>query len=216
MGRSEPGGEKERELARMATKGRREGRQANDWRAFNKKRINQAKTGPFIPNLCETEHPGDNEHVLIFTLESRRDLGRLYGMTPARIVVHYQCCVLIGWATSRLYIFLSSCIESMRVDICFLICACSWKNLSLWVVFCFCEQNSSIRGYVANIKTEAYQDLRFSFTWSRVSNTEKGHEACFSKVPKPLGRSSGATIPFMSLLSRGSQPSSSPRNPFGF
>ena len=96
MGRSEPGGEKERELARMATKGRREGRQANDWRAFNKKRINQAKTGLFIPNLCETEHPGDYEHVLIFIRESRRDLGRLYGMTPARTVVHYQCCVLIG------------------------------------------------------------------------------------------------------------------------
>ena len=48
MGRSEPGGEKERELARMATTvivaGRREGRQANDWRTFNEKRIKQAKT----------------------------------------------------------------------------------------------------------------------------------------------------------------------------
>jgi len=55
MGRGEPGGEKERELARMATKviaaGKREGRQANDWRTFNEKRINQAKTGLFIQNL---------------------------------------------------------------------------------------------------------------------------------------------------------------------
>jgi len=63
MGRSEPGGEKEQELDRMATKviaaGRREGRQANDWRTFNEKRINQAKTGLFIQNLCEMEHPVD-------------------------------------------------------------------------------------------------------------------------------------------------------------
>jgi len=63
MGRGEPGGEKVRELARMATKvitaGRREGRRANDWRTFNKKRINQAKTGLFIQTLCETEHAGD-------------------------------------------------------------------------------------------------------------------------------------------------------------
>ena len=39
MGRSEHGGEKDRELAGMATEiiaaGRREGRQANDWRTFN-------------------------------------------------------------------------------------------------------------------------------------------------------------------------------------
>ena len=59
MGRIEPGGEKERELARMTTMviaaGRREGRQANDWRTFNEKRIKQAKTGLFIQNLCETE-----------------------------------------------------------------------------------------------------------------------------------------------------------------
>ena len=86
MGRSEPGGEKERELARMTTMviaaGRREGRQANDWRTFNEKRIKQAKTGLFIQNLCETEHPGDCD----FILESRRDLGRLYKMAPVRIV----------------------------------------------------------------------------------------------------------------------------------
>ena len=86
MGRSEPGGEKERELARMATKviaaGRREGRQANDWRTFNEKRINQAKTGLFIPSLGEIEHPGDYERVGIFILESRKDLGRLYEMAP--------------------------------------------------------------------------------------------------------------------------------------
>ena len=72
MGRSEPGGEKERELARMAAKviaaGRREGRQAEDWRTFSEKRI----------DLCETEHPRDYERMGIFTLESRRDLGRLY------------------------------------------------------------------------------------------------------------------------------------------
>ena len=65
MGRSEPGGEKERELARMATMviaaRRREGRQANDWRTFNEKTIKQAKTGLFIQNLCETEHPGDHD-----------------------------------------------------------------------------------------------------------------------------------------------------------
>ena len=80
MGRSEPGGEKERELARMTTMviaaGRREGRQANDWRTFNEKTIKQAKTGLFIQNLCETEHPGDFERAGIFILESRRDLGR--------------------------------------------------------------------------------------------------------------------------------------------
>ena len=94
MGRSEPGGEKERELARMATMviaaGRREGRQANDWRTFNEKTIKQAKTGLFIQNLCETEHPGDYERAGIFILESRRDLGRLYEMAPVRIAVQTQ------------------------------------------------------------------------------------------------------------------------------
>ena len=77
MGRSEPGGEKERELARMTTMviaaGRREGRQANDWRTFNEKTIKQAKTG-------------DYERAGIFILESRTDLGRLYEMAPVRIV----------------------------------------------------------------------------------------------------------------------------------
>ena len=91
MGRSEPGGEKKRELPRMATMviaaGRREGRQANDWRTFNEKRIKQAKTGLFIQNLCETEHSGDYERSGIFILESRRDLGRLYEMAPVRIAV---------------------------------------------------------------------------------------------------------------------------------
>ena len=47
MGRSEPVGEKERELARKATvviaAGRREGRQTNDWRTFNEERIKQTK-----------------------------------------------------------------------------------------------------------------------------------------------------------------------------
>jgi len=89
MGRSEPGGKKERELVRMATQviaaGRREGRRANDWRTFNEKRINQAKTGLVIQILCETEHPGGYEHVGILILEFRRDLGRLYEMAPVRI-----------------------------------------------------------------------------------------------------------------------------------
>ena len=48
MGRSEPGGEKERELARMATMviaaGRREGHQANDWRTFNEKQNTRENT----------------------------------------------------------------------------------------------------------------------------------------------------------------------------
>ena len=92
MGRSEPGGEKERELARMTTMviaaGRREGRQANDWRTFNEMTIKQARTGLFIQNLCETEHPGDYERAGIFILESRRDLGRLYEMAPTRIAIN--------------------------------------------------------------------------------------------------------------------------------
>ena len=92
MGRSEPGAEKERELARMTTMviaaGRREGRQANDWRTFNEMTIKQARTGLFIQNLCETEHPGDYERAGIFILESRRDLGRLYEMAPTRIAIN--------------------------------------------------------------------------------------------------------------------------------
>ena len=62
-------------------------RQANDWRTFNEKRIKQAKTGLFIPNLYKTEHPGDYECTGILNLESRRDLGRLCEMAPVRIVV---------------------------------------------------------------------------------------------------------------------------------
>ena len=92
MGRSEPGGEKERELARMTTMviaaGRREGRQANDWRTFNEMTIKQARTGLFIQNLCETEHPGDYERAEILILESRRDLGRLYEMAPTRTAIN--------------------------------------------------------------------------------------------------------------------------------
>ena len=41
--------------------GRREGR--------------QAKTGLFIQNLCETEHPGDNEIVGILSLNPEGVLG---------------------------------------------------------------------------------------------------------------------------------------------
>ena len=93
MGRSEPGGEKERQLARNATKiiaaGRRGGgRRACDWRPFNEKRLNQARTGLFIQNRCETEHAGDYERVGIFILESPKDLGRLYEMAPVRIVIN--------------------------------------------------------------------------------------------------------------------------------
>ena len=69
--------------------GRREGRQANDWRTFNENGIKQAKTGLFIQNLYGTEHPGDYERTGIFILESRRDLGRLYEMAPVRIVVSW-------------------------------------------------------------------------------------------------------------------------------
>ena len=92
MGRSEPGDEKERELARMATMliaaGRSEGRQANDLRTFNEKSIKQAKTGLFIQNLCETGHAREYERTGIFILEFRRDLGRLYEMAPVRIVIN--------------------------------------------------------------------------------------------------------------------------------
>ena len=88
--RSEPGGEKERQLARKATKiiaaRRRGGRRAFDWRTFNERRLNQARTGLFIQNLCETENAGDYEHVGIFILESPKDLERLHEMAPVRIV----------------------------------------------------------------------------------------------------------------------------------
>ena len=73
---------------RIIAAGRREGRQANDWRTFNEKRIKQAKTGLFIPNLYKTEHPGDYECTGTLNLESRRDLGRLCEMVPVRIVIN--------------------------------------------------------------------------------------------------------------------------------
>ena len=91
MRRSEPGGEKERQLAGNVTKviaaGRRGGRRACDWRPFNEKRLNQARTGLFIQNLCETEHARDYERVGIFILQSPKDLGRVYEMAPVIIVV---------------------------------------------------------------------------------------------------------------------------------
>ena len=94
MERSEPGGERGRQLARKATKviaaGRKGGRRAFDWRTYNEKRLNQARTGLFIQNLCETEPAGDYEHVGIFILESPKDLGHLYEMAPARIVKKQQ------------------------------------------------------------------------------------------------------------------------------
>jgi len=52
-----PGKDKTWEEASPATMviaaGRREGRQANDWRTFNEKRIKQANAGLFIQKLCE-------------------------------------------------------------------------------------------------------------------------------------------------------------------
>ena len=91
MGRSEPGGERGRQLARKATKviaaGRKGGRRAFDWRTYNEKRLNQARTGLFIQNLCETEHAADYERVGIFILESPKDLGPLYEMAPVRIAM---------------------------------------------------------------------------------------------------------------------------------
>ena len=91
MGRSEPGGVRGRQLARKATKviaaGRKGGRRAFDWRTYNEKRLNQARTGLFIQNLCETEHAADYERVGTFILESPKDLGPLYEMAPVRIAM---------------------------------------------------------------------------------------------------------------------------------
>ena len=104
MGRSEPGGEKERELARKATKvisaGRRGGwgSRAFDWRTLNEKRLNQARTALFIQNLCETEHAGDNERVGIFILGSPKDFGRLYQISLVRRVRFRN--FLSFWASS--------------------------------------------------------------------------------------------------------------------
>ena len=77
----------EENLRRGRSDDRQEKRQANEWRTFNEKSIKQAKTGLFIQNLCETEHPGEYERTGIFILESRRDLGRLYEMAPVRIIM---------------------------------------------------------------------------------------------------------------------------------
>ena len=60
------------------TRQERKKRQAFNWQMFNEKRLNQARRGLFIQNLCETEHAGDYESVGIFILESRKDLGLLY------------------------------------------------------------------------------------------------------------------------------------------
>ena len=87
MGRSEPGGEKEQQLARKAAKviaaGRRE---TPSRRTFNEKRLNQARTGLFMQTCVKTEHAGDYERVGIFILEFPKDLGRLYEMALVRIV----------------------------------------------------------------------------------------------------------------------------------
>ena len=84
--------EERRNLRRWRSddRAREKERQANDWRTFNEKTIKQAKTGLYIQNLCETEHPGDYERAGIVILESRRDLGCLYEMAPVRILLwHY-------------------------------------------------------------------------------------------------------------------------------
>ena len=81
MRRSEPGGEKERQLAGNVTKviaaGRRGDAELVTGDRFNEKRLNQARTGLFIQNLCETEHARDYERVGIFILQSPKDLGRV-------------------------------------------------------------------------------------------------------------------------------------------
>ena len=51
------------------------GNRACDWRPFNEKRLNKARTGLFIQNLSETEHAGDYKRVGICILESPKDLG---------------------------------------------------------------------------------------------------------------------------------------------
>ena len=133
MGRSEPGGEKERQLARNATKviaaGRRGGRRACDWRPFNEKRLNQARTGLFIQNLSETEHAGDYKRVGIFILESPKDLGRLYQMSPMRT----------SSTSYSAFIFLTSLINV----ICNLFC-CLTLRLSTNMTI-ICSQLLSIR-----------------------------------------------------------------------
>ena len=71
---------------RSSLRGGGGGRRACDWRPFNEKRLNQARTGLFIQNLCETVHAGDYERVGILIRESPKDLGRLYEMAPVRII----------------------------------------------------------------------------------------------------------------------------------
>ena len=66
----------EESLATMViAAGRSEGRQANDWRTFNEKRIKQAKAGLFIQDLCETEHQGDYERAGILSLNPEEIWG---------------------------------------------------------------------------------------------------------------------------------------------
>ena len=89
MGRSEPGGEKEWELARIATVviavGRREGH------LMKIKRIKQAKTEQtYLYKSCVKQNTQETTSTRgIFILESRRDLGRLYEMAPVRIGVMF-------------------------------------------------------------------------------------------------------------------------------
>ena len=62
MGRSEPGGEKERELAlgwkqESSLRGGGRGAKCKTGIRFNEKRNKQDKAGLFIPNLCKTDSP---------------------------------------------------------------------------------------------------------------------------------------------------------------
>ena len=61
------------------------GRRALDWQRLNEKRLNQARTGLFIQNLCKKEHAVDYESVGIFFLGSPKDLRHLYDMVPVKI-----------------------------------------------------------------------------------------------------------------------------------
>ena len=91
MGRSEPEGEKERELARSGQQwsslrgGGRDAKLTTGER-LTKRELNRPKQA-YLYKTCvkQNTHAGDYERTGIFILESRRDLGRLYEMAPVRI-----------------------------------------------------------------------------------------------------------------------------------
>jgi len=91
VGRSELGGEKERELEigwkqESSLRGGGRGAKRKTGVGFNEKRNKQDKTGLFIPNLYKMALPGDYVYTGIFHLESQRDWGHLCEMAPVRIV----------------------------------------------------------------------------------------------------------------------------------